>query len=125
MIFFQPILSQHGNYIGDRGKDLIVNATNRALLILDLLRGLVAVIFGNFGVPTLVRYLVGTMYPPMATPLVAEKLVLSVICLLIAGYAYHATKNKIIRALVAIFIFVPVILMLLSFFTVMKVPLPF
>ena len=102
-----------------------MNTTNRTLLILDLIKGLIAIVFGNIGLPPLVRYLIGIIQPALATPLIMEKMGTSAVCLLITIYAYHKTGNKIIRVLVAIFLFVPVILMLLSYFTVMKVPLPF
>lgn len=102
-----------------------MSATNRALLILDIIKGIVAVIFGNIGLPPLVLYGIGIIQPERQVPITTDTFGLSVICLVIAIYAYHTTKNKIIKALVAIFIFVPVILMLLSFFAVMKVPLPF
>lgn len=102
-----------------------MSATNKTLLILDLIKGLIAIIFGNIGLPPLVRYLTGVIQPALASSLVLEKMGVSAICLVITIYAYHKTGNKIIRALVAIFLFVPIILMLLSNFTVLKVPLPF
>ncbi|MFH0968421.1 MAG: hypothetical protein V1862_12130 [Methanobacteriota archaeon] len=102
-----------------------MSATNKTLLILDLIKGLIATIFGNIGLPPLVRYLIGIIQPALATPLIMEKMGISAICLVITIYAYHKTRNKIIRALVVVFLFVPIILMLLSYFTVLKVPLPF
>lgn len=100
-------------------------ATNKTLLILDLIKGLIAIIAGNIGLPPLVRYLMGFIQPAMAIPIDTQKMVISIVCLIITIILYHTTGNKIIRALVAIFLFVPVILMLLSYFTVLKVPLPF
>lgn len=113
------------NYIDDDGKDKIVSATNQALLILDLIKGVIAIVLGNIGLPPLVRYLIGVIQPSFQSGISQEKLVISLVCLLIMGYTYHKTDNKIIRALVAIFLFVPIILMLLSYFSILKVLLPF
>lgn len=102
-----------------------MSATNRALLTLDIVRGIIALICGNIGLPPLVRYGIGIIEPFYLVPMTMEKLGISVVCLIIALYTYHTNNNKIIKALVVIFIFVPIILMLLSFFSVLKVPLPF
>jgi hypothetical protein len=107
------------------GKDLQVSSTNQTLLVIDLIKGLITILLGNIGLPPLVRYLIGVIQPALAIPLIMEKMGISVVCLVIALYTFHNTKNKIIRALVAICLFVPIILMLLSYFTVLKVPLPF
>lgn len=102
-----------------------MSATNRSLLVLDILKGIIALIFGNIGLPPLVLYAIGIVQPMHRIPMTTEKLGVSIFCLVIAIFAYHSTNSKIIKALVVIFIFVPLILMLLSFFAVMKVPLPF
>ena len=102
-----------------------MSATNRTLLILDIIKGLIAVISGNIGLPPLVRYLIGIIQPTLATPFIIERMGISTVCLIITIYAYHKTDSRFIRALVAILLFVPVILMLLSYFMVLKVPLPF
>ena len=102
-----------------------MSATNQTLLILDLIKGLIAILFGNIGLPPLVRYLISIIQPAQAVPFVMEKMEITAICLIIAIYAYHKTKNQIIRALVVICLFVPIILMLLSYYTVLNVPLPF
>jgi hypothetical protein len=100
-------------------------ATNNILLILDMIKGLIAIILGNIGLPPMVRYLIGILQPTMAVPLVMDKMGISVVCLIFTIYAFHKTHSKIIRALVTLCLFVPIILMLLSYFTVLKVPLPF
>jgi len=101
-----------------------VSATNRVLLILDIIKGIIAVLFGNIGLPPLVRYLIG-MIQSVQVQLETNTLIISLFCLLITVVAYHKTENKIIKALVVICLFVPVLLIFLSYFTVMKVPMPF
>jgi len=101
-----------------------VSATNRVLLILDVVKGIIAVLFGNIGLPPLVRYLIG-MIQSVQVQLETNTLIISLVCLLITIVAYHKTENKIIKALVVIGLFVPILLIFLSYFTVMKVPMPF
>ncbi|WP_319579520.1 hypothetical protein [uncultured Methanospirillum sp.] len=101
-----------------------MSATNRVLLILDVVKGIIAVLFGNIGLPPLVRYLIG-MIQSVQVQLETNTLIISLVCLLITVVAYHKTENKIIKALVVICLFVPVLLIFLSYFTVMKVPMPF
>ncbi len=101
-----------------------MSATNRVLLILDIIKGIIAVLFGNIGLPPLVRYLIG-MIQSVQIQLETNTLIISLVCLLITVVAYHKTENKIIKALVVICLFVPVLLIFLSYFTVMKVPMPF
>lgn len=101
-----------------------MSATNRVLLVLDLIKGVIAVLFGNIGLPPLVRYLIG-MIQSAQVQLETNTLIISLVCLLIAIVAYHKTENKIIKALVVICLFVPVLLIFLSYFIVMKVPMPF
>ena len=101
-----------------------MSATNRVLLILDIIKGIIAVLFGNTGLPPLVRYLIG-MIQSVQVQLETNTLIISLVCLLITVVAYHKTENKIIKALVVICLFVPVLLIFLSYFTVMKVPMPF
>nr|WP_319539032.1 hypothetical protein [uncultured Methanospirillum sp.] len=101
-----------------------MSATNRVLLILDVVKGIIAVLFGNIGLPPLVRYLIG-MIQSVQIQLETNTLIISLVCLLITVVAYHKTENKIIKALVVICLFVPVLLIFLSYFTVMKVPMPF
>ncbi len=101
-----------------------MSATNRVLLILDIIKGIIAVLFGNIGLPPLVRYLIG-MIQSVQIQLETNTLIISFVCLLITVVAYHKTENKIIKALVVICLFVPVLLIFLSYFTVMKVPMPF
>ena len=102
-----------------------MSATNRALLMLDLLKGAVAVVAGNIALPPLVLFLVGTFRPAHQTAVPTGQILLTVVCLIIAGYCFHKTVSKIIRFLVVICIFIPVILMLLSYFAILTVPLPF
>jgi TM2 domain-containing membrane protein YozV len=102
-----------------------VTATNNTLIIIDIIKGFAAIICGNIGIPPLLLYIIGVIQPALQIPFIFENILLSSLCLLITIYAYHTTRNKIIRALVVIGIFVPVILMLLSYFSVLKVPLPF
>ena len=101
-----------------------MSATNRVLLILDIIKGIIAVLFGNIGLPPLVRYLIG-MIQSVQVQLETNTLIISLVCLLITVVAYHKTENKIIKALVVICLFVPVLLIFLSYFTVMRVPMPF
>lgn len=102
-----------------------MSATNRALLILDLIKGVIAIIAGNIGFPTLVLYLIGILQPARQISITTEKALITTMCLVVTLYCFHKTMNKVIKALVVIFIFVPIILMLLSYFAVLKVPLPF
>ncbi|PWR70006.1 hypothetical protein [Methanospirillum lacunae] len=102
-----------------------MSATNRILLILDIIKGVIAVLFGNIGLPPLVRYLIGMLHGSGPVQIQTNTLVISLVCLLITIVAYHKTENKIIKALVIICLFVPVLLIFLSYFTVMKVPMPF
>ena len=101
-----------------------MSATNRVLLILDIIKGIIAVLFGNIGLPPLVRYLIGIIQS-VQIQLETNTLIISLVCLLITVVAYHKTENKIIKALVVICLFVPVLLIFLSYFTVMRVPMPF
>ena len=102
-----------------------MSATNRALLILDLIKGLIAVIAGNIGLPVLVLYLIGILQPARQIPITTERAIITAICLIVTIYCFHKTNNKVIKALVVIFLFIPIILMLLSYFAVLKVPMPF
>ncbi len=102
-----------------------MSATNRTLLILDIIKGVIALVFGNIALPPLVMYLIGIIQPTLATPLVMEKMGVTIVSLIITIYAFYKTDSKIIKALVVILLFVPIILMLLSFYSVLKVPLPF
>ncbi len=101
-----------------------MTATNRTLLFLDIVKGVIAVVLGNIGLPPLVRYLIG-MIQSVPIQLETNTLIVSLVCLLITGFVYHKTDSKIIKALVIICLFVPVLLIFLSYFTVMKVPMPF
>lgn len=102
-----------------------MSASNRILIILDLIKGVIAVVCGNLALPPLVRYLIGLIQPAFQISMSLDKSIIIILFLLITIFSYHKTDNKIIRALVVIFLFVPVILMLLSFFSVLSVPLPF
>lgn len=112
-------------FINPDGEEESVSATNRALLTLDIIKGIIAVIFGNIGLPPLVRYLIGMLQGSGPAQIQTNTLVISLVCLLITIIAYHKTENKIIKAFVIICLFVPVLLIFLSYFTVMKVPMPF
>ncbi len=102
-----------------------MSATNRTLIILDLIKGLIAIISGNIGLPPLVRYLIGIIQPSFQMVVDQNTLIISLVCICITVVCYHKTDSKIIKALIVIFLFVPELLMLLSYFTVLKVPLPF
>jgi hypothetical protein len=102
-----------------------VTATNRALLILDIIKGVIGIIAGNIGFPTLILYLIGMLQPARQIPITTEKALITALCLVVTLYCFHSTGNKVIKALIVILIFVPLILMLLSYFAVLKVPLPF
>jgi hypothetical protein len=102
-----------------------VTASNRALIVLDILKGIIATIFGNIGLPPVVRYGIGVIDPAHQIPIIPQTFALPFICLIITIFTYHKIENKIIRALVVILLFVPILLMLLSYFSILKVPLPF
>lgn len=102
-----------------------MTATNRVLLILDLIKGLIAIVAGNIGLPVLVQYLIGVLQPARQIQVTTEKTAITVICLVITIYCFHNTESKVIKALVVILLFIPIILMLLSYFAVLKVPMPF
>jgi hypothetical protein len=112
-------------FINPDGEEESVSATNRILLILDIIKGVIAVLFGNIGLPPLVRYLIGILQGSGPAQIQTNTQVISLVCLLITIIAYHKIENKIIKALVIICLFVPVLLISLSYFTVMKVPMPF
>ncbi|HWQ67019.1 MAG TPA: hypothetical protein VN372_09125 [Methanospirillum sp.] len=100
-------------------------AGNGILIIIDLILGLVAVIAGNLGFPALTRYLAGSFIFHQYVAMSSTEGLMILLCLVIAVYCYHKVKSKIIRMAVIILIFVPVILMLLSYFSVVKLSLPF
>ncbi|MDD1729945.1 MAG: hypothetical protein LUQ50_12860 [Methanospirillum sp.] len=102
-----------------------MSATNRTLLVLDIVKGIIAVFFGNIGLPPLVRYLIGMIQASGTVQIQTNTLMISLVCLLITALAYHKTENKIIKALVIICLFIPVLLIFFSYFSVMKVPMPF
>jgi len=101
-----------------------VSVTNHTLVILDIIKGLIAVVAGNIGLPTVIRYL-ADIIRSSEIPILSSSLLTGLICLLIMFLAYHKTRNKIIRALVIACLFIPVLLILLSYFTVLKVPVSF
>ncbi len=102
-----------------------MTASNQILVLLDLIKGVIALICGNLALPPLVRYLIGLIQPAFLVIMDLNKIISIGVLILITIYCFHKIDNKIIKALVAIFLFVPVLLMLLSFYTVLKVPLPF
>lgn len=102
-----------------------MSATNRALLVLDLIKGIVAIIAGNISFPPLILYLISLMDPKGQSTLTTQSILFIVLGLAITAICFHKTGNKVIKALIVICIFVPLILMLLSYFQVLSVPLPF
>ena len=102
-----------------------MSGSNHLLLFLDLMKGLISIVLGNIGIPPLIRYLIGMMQPSFQSIITQDTLLVSAVYLLIAGYLYHIIKSKIIKAVVVICLFIPIILLLFSYFSVLKVPLPF
>ena len=102
-----------------------MTATNRALLALDLIKGIIAIIAGNISFPPLILSLISLMDPKRETILTTESVLIIILGLVVTAFCFHKTGNKVIKALIVIGIFVPLILMLLSYFQVLSVPLPF
>ncbi len=93
--------------------------------MLDLIKGIIAIITGNISFPPLILSLISLMDPKRQSIFTTESILIIVLGLAITVVCFYKTGNKVIKALIVIGIFVPLILMLLSYFQVLSVPLPF
>lgn len=119
------MVSIAGTNISDHRAGINVISSNQILVLFDIIKGIIATILGNYALPPMVRYFIGLIQPAFRINPSTEEIIIITVFFFITLYTYHIITNKIIKALVTIFLFVPIILMLLSFFTILKVPLPF